>query len=64
MPHFSPAALAHLIAAIIPYLPAPPRRGPKGMSIELRVRLALAHLREGVTALGYRWEPIAPRGDA
>lgn len=52
MPHFSPQALAHLIAAIIPYLPAPSRRGPKGMSIELRVRLALAHLREGVSLRG------------
>lgn len=52
VPHFSPRALAHLIAAIVPHLPAPPRRGPKGMSIELRVRLALAHLREGVSLRG------------
>lgn len=52
VPHFSPQALAHLIAAITPYLPAPPRRGPKGMDIGLRVRLALAHLREGVSLRG------------
>lgn len=52
VPHFSPQALDHLIAAITPYLPAPPRRGPKGMEIGLRVRLALAHLREGVSLRG------------
>lgn len=52
VPHFSPEALDHLIAAITPMLPAPPRRGPKGMPIEVRVRLALAHLREGVSLRG------------
>lgn len=52
VPHFSPQALDHLIAAITPHLPAPPRRGPKGMEIGLRVRLALAHLREGVSLRG------------
>lgn len=52
VPHFSPEALDHLIAAISPYLPPPPRRGPKGMDIGLRVRLALAHLREGVSLRG------------
>jgi hypothetical protein len=52
VPHFSPQALAHLIAAITPHLPAPPRPGPKGMEIGMRVRLALAHLREGVSLRG------------
>lgn len=52
MPHFSPDALAHLIAAITPLLPPPPRRGPKGMPITERVRLALAYLREGVSTRG------------
>lgn len=61
VPHFSSEALAHLIAAIAPYLPAPPRRGPKGMPIGLRVRLALAHLREGVSLRGMaRIHGIAP----
>ena len=52
VPHFSPEQLAHLIAAITPYLPAPPRRGPKGMAILTRVQLALAYLREGVSLRG------------
>ena len=52
VPHFSPEALDHLIAAIAPYLPPPSRRGPKGMPIGVRVRLALAHLREGVSLRG------------
>lgn len=52
VPHFSPAALDHLIDQISPLLPPPPRRGPKGMPIIERVRLALAHLREGVSLRG------------
>lgn len=52
VPHFSPEALDHLIAAIAPHLPPPSRRGPKGMPIPVRVRLALAHLREGVSLRG------------
>jgi hypothetical protein len=52
VPHFSPEALGHLVAQITPHLPAPPRRGPKGMAITSRVRLALAHLREGVSLRG------------
>lgn len=52
VPHFSPEALDHLIAAITPYLPLPSRRGPKGMPIQTRVQLALAHLREGVSLRG------------
>lgn len=49
MPHFSLQALNHLITEITPNLPPPPRRGPKGMAITTRVRLALAHLREGIS---------------
>lgn len=52
VPHFSPAALGHLIGQIAPLLPPPPRRGPKGMPIIERVQLALAHLREGVSLRG------------
>lgn len=52
VPHFSPAALDHLIAQISPLLPPPARRGPKGMPIVERVQLALAHLREGVSLRG------------
>lgn len=52
VPHFSPAALDHLIGQITPSLPPPPRRGPKGMPVIERVQLALAHLREGVSLLG------------
>jgi len=52
VPHFSPAALDHLIAQISPLLPPPPRRGPKGMAITERVQLALAYLREGVSLRG------------
>lgn len=52
VPHFSPAALDHLVAQIAPLLPPPPRRGPKGMPIIERVQLALAHLREGVSLRG------------
>ena len=52
VPHFSPAALDHLIAQIAPLLPPSPRRGPKGMPIIERVQLALAHLREGVSLRG------------
>lgn len=52
VPHFSPAALDHLIAQIAPLLPPPPRRGPKGMPLIERVQLALAHLREGVSLRG------------
>lgn len=52
VPHFSPAALDHLVGQITPLLPPPPRRGPKGMPILERVRLALAHLREGVSLRG------------
>lgn len=36
--------------------------GVRGSVEELEA--ALAHLREGVSALGFRWEPIAPRDDA
>jgi hypothetical protein len=52
VPHFSPQALDHLIAQITPHLPPPPRRGPKGMAITTRVRLALGYLREGVSLRG------------
>ncbi len=52
VPHFSSEALDHLIAQIAPHLPAPPRRGPKGMAITTRVRLALGYLREGVSLRG------------
>lgn len=52
VPHFSPAALDHLIAQISPLLPPPARRGPKGMPTVERVQLALAHLREGVSLRG------------
>lgn len=52
VPHFSPAALDHLIARITPLLPPAPRRGPKGMPIIERVQLALAYLREGVSLRG------------
>lgn len=52
VPHFSAQALDHLITEIAPYLPPPPRRGPKGMPIVMRVQLALAHLREGVSLRG------------
>jgi hypothetical protein len=52
VPHFSPAALDHLIGQISPLLPPPPQRGPKGMPILERVQLALAHLREGVSLRG------------
>jgi hypothetical protein len=52
LPHFSPEALAHLIAEILPFLPPPSRRGPKGMPIITRVQLALAHLREGTPLRG------------
>ncbi len=52
VPHFSLQALNHLITEITPHLPPPPRRGPKGMAITTRVRLALAHLREGVSLRG------------
>lgn len=61
VPHFSPAALDHLIGHIAPLLPPPPRRGPKGMPILERVQLALAHLREGVSLRGLaRIKGIAP----
>ena len=52
VPHFSLQALNHLIDQISPNLPPPSRRGPKGMAITTRVRLALAHLREGVSLRG------------
>ena len=52
VPHFSPEALDHLITQISPHLPAPPRRGPKGMPMTTRVQVALAHLREGVSPRG------------
>ncbi len=52
VPHFSLAALGHLIGQISPLLPPPPQRGPKGMPIVERVQLALAHLREGVSLRG------------
>lgn len=52
VPHFSPEALDYLIVQISPYLPAPSRRGPKGMAITVPVRLALGHLREGVSLRG------------
>ncbi|MBS1837833.1 MAG: hypothetical protein JST64_09070, partial [Actinobacteria bacterium] len=52
MPHFSLQALTHLIAAITPLLPPAPKRGPKGMAITTRVRLALSYLREGVSIRG------------
>ena len=52
VPHFSPQALDHLIAQIAPHLPAPPRRGPKGLAMSTRVRLALGYLREGVSLRG------------
>jgi hypothetical protein len=52
LPHFSPEALDHLVRQITPHLPRPPRRGPKGMALNLRVRLALAYLREGVSVRG------------
>jgi hypothetical protein len=52
VPHFSSAALDHLIGQISPLLPPPPQRGPKGMPIIERVQLALAHLREGVSLRG------------
>lgn len=52
VPHFSTEALDHLIAQIGPHLPPPPKRGPKGMPIVMRVRLALGHLREGVSLRG------------
>jgi len=53
VPHFSSAALDHLIAHISPLLPPPARRGPKGMPIIERVQLALAHLREGGVCCGF-----------
>jgi len=52
VPHFSLQALNYLITEISPHLPPPPRRGPKGMAVTTRVRLALAHLREGVSLRG------------
>lgn len=52
VPHFSLQALTHLIAAITPLLPPAPKRGPKGMAITTRVRLALSYLREGVSIRG------------
>lgn len=36
VPHFSPAALDHLIAQVSPHLPGPPRRGPNGMALITR----------------------------
>jgi hypothetical protein len=52
VPHFSTAALDHLVGEITPLLPPAPRRGPKGMPILERIQLALAHLREGVSLRG------------
>jgi len=52
VPHLSDQALEFLLMRLIPLLPKPPRRGPRGMPLVDRVRIAFSYAREGVTWRG------------